>query len=272
MFKANEILSVEAAHVEAVQLVHSLLMDHILAKHPALIKDALPPGYNYSDHYHRFRPLTGSVCYRIHTTPTYAWADALGEVSLSLTTRTIKGHPHLGYVASGTLKVERFLNARTAEAFSIVEQDTKLPLNPDWLINVNEFITTNLDVTALSAFELAFKAHLASLTMPVLLPTFKPFVMPDAWKPVYSKPVLDTIAETCIAHFPMEKLNDRTIAKAGYSADHSRLILFFTDDTQMVIPISESKNVLYRKSSPTPFGSSTPAVPPPVQEFDPFAL
>jgi hypothetical protein len=260
----------EYAAVEAARIVATSILQRILLLKPNLFKDLIPADFTFRKA--TYTNSRGALCdvedwnvYQKGKQPGQL-GNKVGTLTLKSSCKSLKGFPSHAYFASAHVQyAAKWDYSGTQPEIPLI---THLPLSHDWLIALNEWMTDKFSAPTFSA---DVAAYLTACPLPMLADKHQHFAPPSHWQPTV--PVtLTTLAEDRPTDFKHELLVGKQIERTAYSENFGRVILFFTDKTQLVLPMHYRQKMRYRNSLPDHLMNPAPDQPAESPEFDPFQL
>ena len=279
MIIGKEAVGCEAIPSKACGIVTTVILNHLFFTFPKFLEGILPPGWNYTDSSSRSEsPFQSNVSWITHKAPCPHvgddyWANADGRITVTATCKTLKGYPTHAYFNGVRVNLASWSHAITPP-FKCREYP--IHINPEWAIALNDWMTDKVSEASLTRrhphptlLQEEIEKYIETCTIPFLTPKYQPVIAPLRWTPQITPVCLAEHARDRASDFKFATINGRSIDHVGYSKDYQRLIIFFTDKTQLVVPVADTKDLIHRDSNPVVPASATPAPP---QEFDPFQL
>jgi hypothetical protein len=264
MFKGKYIIQAEP-EAALCKLAANLLLDFVCSKKPNLLSSFVIPPAKILHEGDIFESLRFERTWFVHTTDAATLAellhaDKLGKIRFRVNLKTLGNDKSQAYITTIFCRANNLTHFRTSASAMVVQGEADcLPLNNDWLIAINNWLTGK-DQDAIAN---DFVPFMESLTMPLFTDSFSGFVPPDDWKPQPPLPPVYLHNEKAI-DFPFVKLHDRTIRTAEFNPVAGVIEIVFTDSTRLLVKPESFSNIA--------LATRTIPVEEPPKQFDPFSL
>lgn len=264
MFKGKYIIQAEP-EAALCKLAANLLLDFVCSKKPNLLYSFVIPPAKVLHEEDVFASLRFERTWFVHTTDATTLAellhtDKLGKIRFRVNLKTLGHDKSQAYITSIFCRADNLTHYRTSTSARVVQEDQDcLPLNNEWLIAINNWLTGK-DQAAIAD---DFVPFMESLTIPLFTDSFSGFVPPEDWKPQPPLPPVYLHNEK-VVDFPFVKLHDRTIRTADFNPVTGVIEIVFADSMRLLVKPEAFSNIAL----------ATRAVPveAPPKQFDPFSL